>query len=69
MDYIKSNIFVLNIPSDCQDLLDAGHKEDGIYTIHPIQNENGIQVFCDMTKHTGWIVSTSLKWYFIQGKV
>ncbi|XP_071795635.1 uncharacterized protein [Asterias amurensis] len=41
---------------DCQDLLDAGRKEDGIYTIHPIQNDNGIQVFCDMTKHTGWIV-------------
>ncbi|XP_071795899.1 uncharacterized protein [Asterias amurensis] len=42
--------------SDCQALLDAGFKEDGIYTIHPYQNDEGVKVFCDMTKHTGWIV-------------
>ncbi|XP_071795628.1 uncharacterized protein [Asterias amurensis] len=42
--------------SDCQALLDAGYKEDGIYTIHPFQNDKGIKVFCDMTHHTGWIV-------------
>jgi hypothetical protein len=45
--------------SDCQALLDAGFKEDGIYTIHPYQNDEGVKVFCDMTKHTGWIVSTT----------
>ncbi|XP_071796301.1 uncharacterized protein [Asterias amurensis] len=42
--------------TDCQALLDAGYKEDGIYTIHPYQNDEGIEVFCDMKKHTGWIV-------------
>ncbi|XP_033639071.1 microfibril-associated glycoprotein 4-like [Asterias rubens] len=43
--------------SDCQALLDAGFKEDGIYTIHPYQNDEGVKVFCDMTKHTSWIVA------------
>ncbi|XP_071795634.1 coagulation factor VIII-like [Asterias amurensis] len=42
--------------TDCQALLDAGYKDNGIYTIHPYQNDEGIKVFCDMTKHTGWIV-------------
>ncbi|XP_071795614.1 uncharacterized protein [Asterias amurensis] len=42
--------------TDCQALLDVGYKEDGIYTIHPYQNDEGIKVFCDLTKHTGWIV-------------
>ncbi|XP_033640221.1 coagulation factor VIII-like isoform X2 [Asterias rubens] len=41
---------------DCQALLDAGHKLDGIYTIYPYQNDTGIKVFCDMKSDTGWIV-------------
>ncbi|XP_071796300.1 uncharacterized protein [Asterias amurensis] len=41
---------------DCQALMDASYREDGIYTIHPFQNNEGIKVFCDMTKRTGWIV-------------
>ncbi|XP_071796313.1 uncharacterized protein [Asterias amurensis] len=41
---------------DCQNLLDAGYKHNGIYTIHPYQYDKGIKVFCDMTKQTGWIV-------------
>ena len=52
---VHYNLFV---HPDCQDLLDAGYKEDGIYTIHPFQNDEGMKVFCDMTKNTGWIVST-----------
>ncbi|XP_071795596.1 uncharacterized protein [Asterias amurensis] len=47
---------ILHTFTDCQALLDAGYKEDGEYTIHPFQNDEGIKVFCDMTKHTGWIV-------------
>ena len=62
-DYIKINNCVLFISSDCQALLDAGYKEDGIYTIHPFQNDEGIKVFCDMTHHTGWIVSAQVVFY------
>ena len=46
--------------TDCQALLDAGNKDNGIYTIHPFQNNEGIKVLCDMTNHTGWIVSTQV---------
>ncbi|XP_071803933.1 uncharacterized protein [Asterias amurensis] len=42
--------------TDCQALLDAGHKLDGIYTIYPYQNDTGRKVFCDMKSDTGWIV-------------
>ncbi|XP_071796274.1 uncharacterized protein [Asterias amurensis] len=43
-------------PADCQALLDAGNNDNGIYTIHSFQNNEGIKVLCDMTNHTGWIV-------------
>ena len=57
LNYTKlSTIIMYNFP-DCQALLDAGYTEDGVYTIHPFQKGEGTDVFCDMRKHTGWIVS------------
>ena len=43
--------------SSCQELLEAGHNESGIYTVFPAGFNNALQVYCDMdTDGEGWMV-------------
>ena len=40
--------------TDCKDLLDHGHTDDGVYTINP-DHTQPFEAFCDMT-NGGWTV-------------
>ncbi|XP_071789732.1 ficolin-2-like [Asterias amurensis] len=41
----------------CQELLEAGQKVSGVFTIFPARFADGLQVYCDMeTDGGGWIV-------------
>ncbi|XP_033627361.1 fibroleukin-like [Asterias rubens] len=43
--------------SSCQELLQAGQKVSGVFTIFPARFAGGLQVYCDMeTDGGGWIV-------------
>ncbi|XP_071798853.1 ficolin-3-like [Asterias amurensis] len=43
--------------SSCKKLLEAGHTENGIFTIFPAGFSDGLRVYCDMeTDGGGWIV-------------
>ncbi|XP_022111615.1 uncharacterized protein LOC110990830 [Acanthaster planci] len=50
--------------TNCQEWLDAGYNTSDVYTIYPMQYQNGLQVYCDMKKDEsrwmglqgGWIV-------------
>ncbi|XP_022107533.1 ficolin-1-like [Acanthaster planci] len=56
--------FGCNYPADCQEWLDAGYNTNDVYTIYPMQYQNGLQIYCDMKKNEsrwmglqgGWIV-------------
>ncbi|XP_022111616.1 fibrinogen C domain-containing protein 1-A-like [Acanthaster planci] len=42
--------------TDCQEWLDAGHYTSDVYTIYPMQYQNGLQVYCDMkTNGSRWM--------------
>ncbi|XP_071790416.1 fibrinogen beta chain-like [Asterias amurensis] len=41
---------------DCQDYHDDGERRSGVYTIYPSKNPRGFDVYCYMTRRSGWIV-------------
>ena len=59
----STNIGSTNLPRNCQDVLERGHTQNGVYTIQVFDNHYGVKpqlvdVYCDQeTDGGGWLVS------------
>ena len=45
-------------PLDCEEILLAGHRSNGVYSVYINDSNSATQVYCDMeTNGGGWLVS------------
>uniref|UniRef100_A0A8C5T5M0 Fibrinogen-like protein 1 n=1 Tax=Malurus cyaneus samueli TaxID=2593467 RepID=A0A8C5T5M0_9PASS len=42
--------------SDCAEIYNEGHKQNGFYKIKPLQSPTEFLAFCDMSEAGGWTV-------------
>lgn len=48
---------IVSLQRDCQNIMNNGDTNSGVYEIHPVGSSNKIQVYCDMdTDEGGWLL-------------